>query len=140
MTETTRLSQPALRTAEDPMILKAGLRATLVSAGIYLARVTEIKVEEFYKRKTFVFLFEIADGPYRGVVNGNYKSFSEYTKLHQLYSKVVHGDLNPGDEIDLRAFYGKVFRVRVGNKASKKTKTQFSNVSEIIDIVMDGLP
>ena len=70
----------------DHLKVKAGMRSQLVPAGTYFSKITDIKrVAGFGSKPTYVFLFEIVDGPHRGVnlcgfVPAHYYSFSEYTK------------------------------------------------------------
>ncbi|HRK01685.1 MAG TPA: hypothetical protein PLH57_03410 [Oligoflexia bacterium] len=120
--------------------ISLGPRQTVVPAGEYLAKLVEIKEGTFVgQRKTFEFLFEIASGEHsgiivRGFVNANYETFSEYTKLRQWATMVARFDTDMGAKLDLDIFFGKILKVKVETKVSKKTKNLFSNVTAILGL------
>jgi hypothetical protein len=120
--------------------IKAGVRHAHIPPGNYKVRVTEIRESTFInKRKTFEFHFEVAEGEFkgtnmRGFVNGNYESFSPYTKLHRWMLPFTKGDLESGDELDLDIFMNKILIASVADKISRKTGNIFSNVTEILGV------
>ena len=124
--------------------VKVGAAQKVVPDGEYKCLVREIKEGSFVgKRKTYEFIFEIADGEHKGVqirgfVNGNYESFSSNTKLYRWYCFAIgESELPVGDELSLDEFLDKLFVVRIVTKISKKTKNTFSNVEEVISKYMD---
>jgi hypothetical protein len=122
--------------------VRVGLRAQVVPPGAHRARVTQIKEGEFFKRRTIEFVFELVDGEHKGVqvrgfLNGDYDAFSAHTKLYKWFTAATKDELEPGAELDLDAFYNKVFEVQIETKTSRKTKNQFSNVTEILRTVWD---
>jgi hypothetical protein len=122
--------------------IKMGDRSQHIPAGEYLAKVTIIKEGQFAKRRTLEFYFEIADGPHRetmirGFVNAHYESFSSHTKLRQWILAITKDAYESQDEVDLDIFLNKVLRVTVESKISKKTKNQFSNITNILGMVED---
>lgn len=124
------------------MKFKVGQVMHQVPDGIYRIIVRQIINSATYKRPCFVFNCEIAEGEHKGTVarafcNADYDVFSNHTKLYQWYSIVAGENLETGDEIDLSAFYDKVLEVRIETKTSRKTNNNFSNVVEIIKVVME---
>lgn len=122
-----------------------GERQPVIPSGEYQVRVEEIKETAFMnKRKTYTFVFRIVHGDFhdvlvRGFVNAAYQSFSEHTKMYKWASVVHKDDMEPGAELDLSAFYDKVFLVRIEPKKSKKTKNEFGNVTEIIKVIAENV-
>ena len=123
--------------------IKAGMRDQHIPPGEYRARVSEIREASFIaKRKTFEFIFEIADGEHRGTslrgfVNAEYESYSQHTKMYRWIMVNNKGDFGPGDVLDLDIFKGKILRVQVEDKISRKTKIVFSNVTDILGVYLD---
>lgn len=132
-----------INTSKSGITFKVGARQQVVPPGEYIARIIDIKEEKNYKRRVFHFYFEIAEGPHRGVclrgfVNGQYETFSEYSKLYQWYQAVSGDALEVGAEVTLDAFYEKILKVEVAPaKLSGKTSNPFSNVSRILGVYME---
>lgn len=132
------------RTQKDPaMKIKCGQRHQAVPPGEYRVKVTDIREGTFVgKRRSIEFIFEISDGEHfgksiRGYANAHYDTFSEYTKLRQWIQAVTRIDSEPGCEIDLDVFYGKILRAQIESKKSRKTGNTFSNVTNILGVVCD---
>lgn len=121
------------------MKLRVGERQSSVPEGEYQAIVKDIRTSKNFNRDVFEFLFEIVDGPHKGVqargfCNADYEAFTSHTKLYHWYEMVTKDALTTGDELDTDDFYNKVLIVRVETKVSKKTKNEFSNVTEIVGV------
>lgn len=120
--------------------IKLGHRQSLIPPGRYRAKVTKICESKFAgTRRTFHFNFQVADGEFQGAeikgfVNANYESFSEHTKLKKWLDKVAKTDSEVGEILDLDIFFDKILVVLVETKSSKRTKNQFSNVVDILEV------
>jgi hypothetical protein len=118
--------------------LKVGEKCSCIAPGQYKAFVRNITVEQKYKKDTLVFLFEIAEGPHKGVqcngyCNANYVSFTSNTKLYKWYVPAAGEEPTPGSDFDLDVFYDKLFLVEVKTKEARKTGNLFSNVVQILE-------
>ncbi len=120
-----------------------GTRQTKIPPGEYSAKVIEIKTDTFIgKRKSLQFTFEIMEGEFRGTqlrgwLNAHYESFSEHTKLYRWYSVVYKDDMDTGEKKTTDVFFDKILKIKVETKASKKTKNEFSNVTDILGVIHD---
>ena len=120
-----------------------GTRQTKIPPGEYSAKAMEIKEGTFIgKRKSLQFTFEIAAGEYRGTqlrgwVNAHYDSFSEHTKLFRWYGVACKDDMDIGEKKTTDVFFDKILKIKVETKSSKKTKNEFSNVTDILGVVYD---
>lgn len=120
--------------------LKVGQRRPCIPDGEYVAMITGIKTDTKFGKRTITLEFEIAQGREVGVkllcfCNANYESFSEHTKIFQMYLATTGDDLPPGEEMDLNNFYGKLLLVEVTQRKSKKSQNVFSNVGRILKCV-----
>jgi hypothetical protein len=122
--------------------LKVGENRACIDPGKYKAFIRNISMEQKYQKDTLVFLFEIAEGPHKGIqcngyCNANYASFTSNTKLHKWYSNVAGEEPSPGTDFDLEVFYDKVLLVEVSTKKSRKTGNLFSNVMSVLEYCDD---
>lgn len=128
------------------MKVLVGQRKRLVPPGEYQARIVDIRKKEVVNKKcVFEFVFEISDGVQQGAklsgfVPAGYEAFTEYTKLYQWYLAATGDALEEGAALDLDDFKGRVLKVRCETKVSRRTKNEFSNVVEILGLVMEDVP
>lgn len=131
-------NNPSLKVLQ--LTFKVGKKRSWVPPGIYQAKITKIEQVNNFNKPVLNFIFEIVAGDcreveLRGFVNANYETFSENTKLYQWYLAASGEALLPEETIHMDDFYNKVLEVKVEDKISKKTKNQFSNVTEILRVV-----
>ena len=124
-----------------PKTFKIGSCLAHVPPGQYKVKVVDIHQTKYMnKRPTLEFEFEIVDCEYRGTkirgfVNADYETFSAYTKLYKWYFIATGDELGYGDEGDFSEFEDKIFLAEVETKESRKTKNQFSNVTDLISLL-----
>ncbi len=121
---------------------KVGECRSVVPPGEYKVRIISIVKKPNFNREILVFLFEIVEGSHKGTqlngfCNADYKSFSSNTKFYQWYCVAIGEEPEPGDDIELDAFFNKVYLARVEIKSSRKTKNPFSNITELLEYIDD---
>jgi len=126
------------------MKIKIGKPNTIIPPGNeYRAYITEIKESNTYKRKALEFTFEIdtpeefAGTELRGFCNADYEVFTNRTKLVKWLEVAIGKEFEAGDEIDLDEFKEKLLRISVETKTSKRTKMEFSNVTDILELELE---
>lgn len=114
----------------------------LVPEGNYDAKVIKVDSARIYQKNTLILWFEILNGDYngsiiKGFLNAQYEVITRNTKLFQWYEKVIGHELDENEEIDTDNFFNRALKVSVKNKVSRKTKNEFSNVSEILHLISE---
>lgn len=122
------------------MKLKVGNSIDTVPDGTYELIIRKIEQSTVYKRPCLVFMFEVATGKFKGselkgFCNVDYETFSNRTKIYQWYFIVTGDELEHGDSLDTEDFIAKVIEAKVVTKTSRRTKMEFSNVTEILKVV-----
>ena len=120
------------------LTFKAGDDRKLLPEGEYNIVLERIEPTSFMgKREVLDFTFYVVEGPHKGIrvkafLNSHYEKFSSFTKYHQWWC-IASGRLpEEGEGLSAEAFFDSVFKAQIETKTSRKTKLQFSNVTDLL--------